>query len=83
MKKFVCAFVAAAFLLSAISCGEQADTEKRPSLEETVDFVLEVEGGRDVRILQLTDIQIIDSDQQRYEGRLHPWSIEPWKPEHM
>ncbi|MDY2879799.1 MAG: metallophosphoesterase [Candidatus Borkfalkiaceae bacterium] len=83
MRKFVCAFVAAAFLLSAISCGEQADTEKRPSLEETVDFVLEVEGGRDVRILQLTDIQIIDSDQQRYEGRLHPWSIEPWKPEHM
>ena len=47
---------------------------------DTFDFVLNVEEGRDVKILQLTDIQIIDSSQQRYDGRLHTWSTEWWKP---
>lgn len=46
--------------------------EERPALEEAVDFVLEVEAGRDVKILQLTDIQIIDSSQMRTPDRCSP-----------
>ncbi|MBS1313962.1 MAG: hypothetical protein HP048_01260, partial [Clostridia bacterium] len=57
--------------------------EERPALEEAVDFVLEVEAGRDVKILQLTDIQIIDSSQMRTPDRLQSWSIENWKPENL
>ena len=64
-------------------CGKKGEEGSKPTLEEAVDFVLEVEAGREVKILQLTDIQIIDSSQQRYEGRLHEWSIEPWAPDKM
>ena len=39
-------------------------------ISELVDFVLEVESGRDVVILQLTDTQIIDPGQARTEERL-------------
>ena len=52
-------------------------------LEEVVDFVLDIEAGREVKILQLTDIQIIDAAQQRYDGRLHSWSIGWWATENM
>lgn len=52
-------------------------------LNDLVDFVLDVQEGRTVKILQLTDIQIIDSSQQRYEGRLHSWSIEAWAPQKL
>lgn len=37
---------------------------------QLVDFKVEVEDGRDVRVLQLTDPQIIDEQQQRYIKRL-------------
>lgn len=37
---------------------------------ELVDFVIEAESGRDVRVLQLTDIQIIDPSQKRYPERI-------------
>lgn len=57
--------------------------EEKAKLSDIVDFVLEVPAGRDVKILQLTDIQIIDSTQQRYDGRLHEWSAEAWKPENL
>ncbi len=40
-------------------------------IAELVDFVLPVEAGRDVRILQLTDLQIIDPGQSRYPERLN------------
>ena len=39
-------------------------------ISELVDFVLEVESGRDVVILQLTDTQIIDAGQARTMERL-------------
>lgn len=63
-------------ILSFPSCGE-----KNMKLSDIVDFVLEVESGREVRILQLTDIQIIDGAQCRTEERLPDtykqiWAIE-------
>lgn len=82
MKKTAIVLAATITALSMMSCGGNGNMNKT-KLEDVVDFVLEVEAGRDVKILQLTDIQIIDSDQQRFEGRLHDWSIEPWKPEHI
>lgn len=39
-------------------------------ISELVDFVVEVESGRDVVILQLTDTQIIDAGQARTDTRL-------------
>ena len=39
-------------------------------LENLVDFTVEVESGRDMRVLQLTDPQIIESEQQRTPDRL-------------
>ena len=47
------------------------------------DFVLEVESGREVRILQLSDTQIIDSSQQRSENRLSGSEKNAWAPENM
>ncbi|MBQ9117822.1 MAG: metallophosphoesterase [Clostridia bacterium] len=46
------------------------------------DFVLALNGeeGRDAKILQLTDIQIIDSTQQRYVGRLGESATKFWHP---
>lgn len=38
---------------------------------------------REIRILQLTDTQIVDSLQQRTEGRLDATQTEQWKPEKM
>ena len=46
--------------------------------ETTVDFVVEVEDGRNPIVLQLTDTQIIDSSQQRTSGRLDAESEEYW-----
>lgn len=37
---------------------------------EYVDFIVDVESGRDIRVLQLTDIQTIDPAQKRYPDRL-------------
>ena len=81
MKKILGCVLAASVAITCACCGEGASGSAKPSspalkLGDVCDFVLEVESGRDVRILQLTDIQIIDSDQQRYEGRLHSWSID-------
>ena len=39
-------------------------------MDALVDFTVEVESGRDIRVLQLTDTQIIESEQQRYDDRL-------------
>jgi len=50
---------------------------------DTFDFVLNVEEGRDVKILQLTDIQIIDATQMRKSDRLHSWQQEWWAPQKM
>ncbi len=39
-------------------------------IADYVDFVVDVETGRDIRVLQLTDIQTLSCDQKRYESRV-------------
>ncbi len=86
MKKFsVVLSVALAVCLTAftVGCNGGKEKDERPMLNEVVDFILEVEVGREVRILQLTDIQIIDATQRRYEDRLSQWAKDNWIPENL
>jgi len=46
--------------------------------EPVVDFFVEFEENKDIVILQLSDMQIIDSAQQRYETRLEPEQYDYW-----
>ncbi len=78
MRRFFAAAVALLLLVPLAGCAK-----KGPSLESTVDFVLEVEAGREVKILQLSDIQIIDSSQQRVQGTLPEASVKNWAPERL
>lgn len=75
---------AALALLLSLAC-LPVGCKNTPSvpLEDVVDFVLEVEEGRDVVILQLTDIQIIDSSQRRTPARLPEWSVANWAPQRL
>lgn len=77
MKKFSIIILVFALLMAA-ACGKGERSDTKIKLEDVADFVLEVEDGRDVKILQLTDIQIIDSAQRRYDSRLGKWAIENW-----
>ena len=46
------------------------EVEEEPKeITDYVDFVVDVEAGRDIRVLQLTDVQTISADQKRYESR--------------
>jgi len=45
------------------------------------DFTLDFPEGKEIRILQVTDTQIIDSSQCRYEGRLCEREMDLWRPE--
>lgn len=47
-------------------------------MESLVDFTVEVESGRDIRVLQLSDPQIIESEQRRYDSRLGETWCERW-----
>ena len=60
-----------------IESSEEAASSEEEQIEVTdyVDFVVDVEGGRDIRVLQLTDIQTISSDQKRYESRVGSSSV--------
>ncbi len=80
-KRIVSLMICGALIAVAGGCGKLSSDE-RVKLENAVDFVLELPESRDAVILQLTDIQIIDSEQQRYPGRL-PYFAEEWKPENM
>lgn len=92
MKRVLSTLVAMLLPLG-IGCGVvgcHSDTEEYDEnnhggikLEDCVDFVLNVDGGRDVKILQLTDLQIIDSMQQRTPDRLGEGQTEMWLPEKM
>lgn len=78
MKKLL--ITALCIMMLALSACSGA---KEDNLSNYVDFILDVPGGRQVKILQITDTQIIDSDQQRYNGRLSAGSAITWKPENM
>ena len=64
------------------TAGENVQTKEEVS-EEFVDFTIEVEEGRDVRVLQLTDTEIIDSTQKRTEDRLVGLQYTMWQPQNM
>lgn len=51
--------------------------------EPLVDFLIEFEENKDIVILQLSDMQIIDSAQQRYETRLTPEQYNYWVSENI
>ncbi len=53
------------------------------SLAGLCDFVLEVPATRAPRILQLTDMQIIDASQRRTPDRLNEREIAYWQPEYI
>lgn len=46
-----------------------------------MNFRIDVNHNNEIKILQITDMQIIDATQQRYEGRLSQSAIEKWIPE--
>ncbi len=77
MKKwFLCLLLCVAVLATSIG-GAIMDVCANVDVSETqplqsaglVDFVVEVEAGRDIRVLQLTDPQIIAGEYQRYAER--------------
>ncbi len=47
------------------------------------DFIVEVEEGREAKVLFLADTQIIDSSQKRSEDRLNAGSTAAWEPQNM
>ena len=51
--------------------------------ERYIDFIIDVEEENEVRVLQLTDTQIIDASQRRYETRLNEKERVLWAPEKM
>ena len=55
-------------------------TEK---LEDIVDFVFDIEEDREIKILQLTDTQIIDAAQCRYTERIDDESKRRWATDRM
>ena len=48
-----------------------------------IDFKVQVDGSENIRILQLTDMQMIDATQRRYPERLREDEICAWLPERM
>ncbi|MCR4718717.1 MAG: metallophosphoesterase, partial [Firmicutes bacterium] len=57
--------------------------EQNNDFSEYVDFVVDVEEGREPVILQITDTQIIDSSQRRTKSRISDTAIAYWKPDKM
>ena len=52
------------FAIGATAC------DNGPNPADFVDFVVDVQTGRDIRVLQLTDVQTIDCTKKRYETRV-------------
>ena len=73
-------------ILSGCSSGRSSggkSTGQEEKSDGLLDFVIEVEEGRDVRVLQLTDIEIIDSSQKRTPDRLVGTQATIWQPQEM
>lgn len=60
-------------LVGAVACKKDKQTstpqKEKVDFATLVDFVVEVETGRDIKVLQLTDIQIVDGSQLRFENQ--------------
>ena len=68
------------YTLSATAALSTAKFKLSPTTEASslVDFTVEIPAGKEMKILQLTDTQIIDSSQMRTADRLNPTMIEWW-----
>lgn len=66
---------------SLVSDSDIATTGLEDTCKELVDFTVEVESGRDIKVLQLTDPQIIESEDERVPGRVSADNKERWKKE--
>lgn len=68
-KSLIALLCVSAFTLTACGgkAGDDHSTSEETSVEysELVDFTVEVEAGRDIRVLQITDPQLIDYTQTR------------------
>lgn len=89
MKKIL-SFVISFNLLFMTSCvfnnknlGQDNFMQSENAPQEVIDFIVDVEEGRDIRVLQLTDTQIIDSAQQRSDDRLGEEQTARWATEQM
>ena len=55
-------------------CGNKQQSQptqpSKPDISQLVDFVVQAEKGREFRILQLSDMQVIDPGQSRYPERI-------------
>ena len=60
------------------SISDKEETTMKKELSDIVDFILDIDSDSEVKILQLTDIQIIDSRQSRYGNRLSQLEYEKW-----
>ena len=70
--------IAAIALLSATA---NAAGEASPAMFDKTAGAVRIPEGERLRILQLTDTQIIDSSQRRSPNRLSPSEIKKWLPE--
>ena len=50
----------------------------KEAMNKLIDFTVEVESGREMRVLQLSDTQIIESEQQRTHNRLATSQYNRW-----
>ena len=50
---------------------------------EGCDFVVKAESGKQIRLLQLTDMQLINSEQRRTPDRLRADEINAWLPDNF
>ena len=69
-------------MITAVGMKNKA-TAQNFNKESVVDFFVEFEENKDIVILQLSDMQIIDSAQQRYQTRLTPEQYNYWVTENM
>ncbi len=85
MKKKLFALFLTVILALGLLNGVTAVSPKyiNKDYKDLVDFIVEVEPGRDIKVLHLTDTQTIDSSQQRTPDRLGSKNTEDWKPQKM
>ena len=71
------------YVIDDVRAVEKPAVELPDDVADVVDFIVDVEAGRDVKVLQLTDTQIVDAAQQRYEGRLGDGETALWATNRM
>jgi len=80
-KKAIMFLLVSCFLTGGMGCSSKTDNsannsenqseETKKTIDELVDFVISADENREFRILQITDLQVIDPGQSRYPQRLN------------